>query len=113
MSVTFSCDNIVTKKSQDHMEEIVTIKAVEGVLAIQDDLKDYVDRGAALDDMNLLSFFLNTYDGSMTEPSVGGPGGPQSGRVPYLEGTGHGKRCRVIHADGHETMPNFIGEWFP
>ena len=46
------------------MEEIVSIRAVDGVLAIQDDLKDYVDRGSALDNMNLLDFFLNTYDGA-------------------------------------------------
>jgi len=28
----------------------------------------------------------------------------------YMEGTGHGQKCRVIRRDGHETMPNFIGD---
>lgn len=95
------------------MEEIVSIRAVDGVLAIQDNLKDYVDRGSALDNMNLLDFFLNTYDGAMTVPRMGGAGRPQSERVLYLEGTSHSNRCRVIRTDRHETMPNFVGQWFP
>ena len=79
------------------MEETVNLKAVDGVLTIQDDLKDYVDRGTALEDVNMLNFFLNTYERDLVVPStVGGPGRPQSVRVPYLEGTGHGKRCQVI-----------------
>ena len=96
------------------MEETVNLKAVDGVLTIQDDLKDYVDRGTALEDVNMLNFFLNTYERDLVVPStVGGPGRPQSVRVPYLEGTGHGKRCQVIRSAGHETMPNFVGDWFP
>jgi hypothetical protein len=30
-----------------------------------------------------------------------------------MDNTGHGKRCRIIKSDGHETMPNFAGAWFP
>ncbi len=39
------------------------------------------------------------------------PGGVQD--VPYKEGTGHGKQCRVIRHSGHETIVQFIRVWFP
>jgi hypothetical protein len=89
------------------------LKAVDGVLTIKDDLKDYVDRGSAMADWNMLDFFLNTYEGKMVVPSATGRGRPQSERVPYLEGTGHGDQCRIIRSQDHETMPNFVGDWFP
>ena len=50
----------------------------------------------------------------MVVPSTGvGPGRLQSACVSYLEGTSCGKRCRVIRSVGHETMPTFVGDWFP
>ena len=94
------------------MEETVTLKAIDEVLTVKDDLKDYVDQGNAMADWNMLAFFLDTYKGTMVDPLVGGRGRPQNICVPYLEGTGHGNRCRVIRSRSHETMPNFIWEWF-
>ena len=72
------------------MNETVTLTAVDGVLTAKDDLKDYVDRGSTLANWNMLDFFLYTYEGSMVDQVVGGPGRPQSQWVPYLEGSGHG-----------------------
>ena len=95
------------------MEETVTLKAIDGVLTVKDDLKDYVDRGNAMANWNMLAFFLDTYEGTMVDPSAGIRGRPQNIRVPYLNGTGHGNWCRVIRSCSHETMPNFIWEWFP
>lgn len=71
-----------------------------------------MDRGTKLEKSSFLDFFLNTYEGEVHEPRSA-RGAPSNERVPYLEGTGHGKRCRIIRSAGHETMPNFIGEWFP
>ena len=83
------------------------------MLTIKDDLKDYVDRGVALEHYSLLDFFLNTYDSEELVATESTRGRPPNGRVPYMENTGHGKKSRVIKSKGHETMPNFAGPWFP
>src|SRR6267154_6634110 len=95
------------------MEETVTLTTVKGVLTIKDELKDYVDRGPELAHYSLLDFFLNTYDGDFALPSTSNRGQTLNKRVRYLENTGHGKKCRILRLAGHETMPNFVGNWFP
>ena len=82
-------------------------------MQIKDQLKQYVDRGVDLAHSNLLDFFLDTYEGDLLPPSESGRGRKPNKRVPYLEGTKHGSKCRVVRSVGHETMPNFVGEWFP
>jgi hypothetical protein len=91
----------------------VQLTTVEGTLEIKDQLKEYVDRGPALAEMNLLQFCLDTYETDQTAFSDSGRGRKPKPRIQYLEGTGHGTKCRVIKGDGHETMPNFVGDWFP
>jgi len=44
------------------------------------------------------------------EPNVGGK---PNERISYKAETGHGNKCQIIRIDGHETMLNFIGSWFP
>lgn len=64
--------------------------------------------------MSFLVFMLNTYEEeSASPPAASGLGRRPNVRSNYLAGTGHGRRCRVHRRDGHETMPNFVGEWFP
>jgi hypothetical protein len=75
------------------MEEMVTLTAVEGVLTIKDELKDYVDWGPELTNCNLLDFFLNTYDGDLVLSSLSNHGQKLNERVQYLNSTGHGKKC--------------------
>jgi hypothetical protein len=94
-------------------DETAIITAVDGVLTLKDDLKDYGDRGDQLANLNFLDFFLNTYDGDELPNSNNTRGRPPNDRVSYLDNTGHGKRCRIIRTDGHELMPNFVGTWFP
>jgi hypothetical protein len=91
----------------------VQLTTVEGTLEIKDQLKEYVDRGPALAEMGLLQFSLDTYETDQTVFSDSGRGRKPKPRFPYLEGTGHGTKCRVIKGVGHETMPNFVGDWFP
>lgn len=86
----------------------MTLTMVNGELTLKDVLKDYADRGAALERYSLLDFVLNTYEAKVNDDA-----GNQSERVEYLEGTGHRDRCRVMQKDRHETMPEFIGKWFP
>ena len=63
--------------------------------------------------MNLLDFFLNTYEGDLLTVTPSKRGRKPNEREPYRPGTGHDKKCRVFRGEGHETMPNFIGDWFP
>ena len=97
----------------DETDETINLTAVDGVLTMQDDIKDYMDRGPQLAFMSFLDFFLNTYEANAKEPSISGRGRKPNERVRYLEGTGHGDKCRVLRTHGHETMPHFIGPWFP
>jgi hypothetical protein len=93
--------------------EFVELTTVEGVLEIKDQLKEYIDRGPELATTCLLDFFLNTYEREKTRTPTTGTSRQLNERVPYLQNTGHGCRCRVVRTAGHETMPNFVGEWFP
>src|SRR5882672_9973845 len=70
-------------------EDIVTITVVDGALSIRDDLKEYADRGSQLHDMNLLDFFLNTYETDGLQSSTSSRGRKPSKRIPYMDGTGH------------------------
>ena len=79
-------------------------------------MKEYTDRGVELEGLSYLDFFLNTYDGypcPSTQHVKEMRGQKPSERVPYMEESGRGTKCRVIRKDGHEMMPEFIGEWFP
>lgn len=65
--------------------------------------------------MSFLMFMLNTYEevSSPATAAASGLGRRPNAHIHYLAGTGHGQKCRVLRHDGHETMPNFVGEWFP
>src|SRR5882762_10518515 len=93
-------------------EDTVELIAVDGVLEIKDQLKQYVDRGESLEPMNLLAFFLDTYEtdavgGATPETSSKTKPGPKAKeRIAYLEGSGHGSKRRMVRNEGHETIPN-------
>lgn len=95
---------------------------VDGILTKKDQVRDYMYRGDGLERYNFLDLFLNTYDGLPVnegvdeddrEPSRLRRGPRTHQRFPYREGSGKGRRCRVIRSEGHETVPQFIGQWFP
>jgi len=52
----------------------VNLTAVDGVLTMQDDVKDYVDRGLDLAQMSFLDFFKNTYEGESADQTSTGQG---------------------------------------
>ena len=69
-----------------------------------------------MENSSFLDFFLNTYEGEQSTSSRKDKetrGRKASERVEYLEDAGREGRRRVIRAEGHETMVEFIGEWFP
>ena len=91
-----------------------------GTLQVRDQLRDYQFRGYALEDMNFISFMLDTYETfSICEKVASAKGeGPSKGQppheqIPYLEGARKGKGMRVRRTMGHETLPRFVGRWFP
>ncbi|KAK6988113.1 ATP-dependent DNA helicase, partial [Favolaschia claudopus] len=93
---------------------IARIEFVDGAVVLKDQMKEYADRGHELDDVSFLDYFLETYHGKdLPDDGNDGVGNrPRSERVPYLEGSGR-KGCRVVRQDGHETVPRFVGSWFP
>ena len=111
---------MIIHNSQKHKDvnhdgvDCVQILVVDGVLEIKDQLKNYVDCGPALANFSLLEFFLNTYKtdtpGSIESENLHGHHTKE--RIPYLEGTAHNKKYRVVRGEGHESMPNFVGDWF-
>ena len=86
---------------------------VEGKLQVKDQIKEYIDRGEALENWSYLDFFLGTYEGKTLPERTSARGRPPSSRVPYRDGSGREGRCRIVRASNHETMPYFPGPWFP
>ncbi|RDB17999.1 ATP-dependent DNA helicase RRM3 [Hypsizygus marmoreus] len=107
-------DDERTEKPHEPAQRVVV---EDGELRVKDQVKDYRYRGEALLDSNYLDFFLNTYEGRLDSHSdTSGETTTQrtiSERVPYQLEAEKGTRCRIIRGAGHETLPNFIGQWFP
>jgi hypothetical protein len=103
-----------------------TITMVSGEITLKDQLHDYMFRGEELGAMSLFSFMLDTYDAKaepvddVTDDPRGDIDGRQSTRgrppnrrIPYRQGFTRTGRCRVMRTAGHETLPHFMGGWFP
>lgn len=69
---------------------------------------EYAWRGEALEDMNFWDFFLETYEWRESAASST----PGERQIPYLPG-GPRKGGRRVRLPGHETLPQFLGQWFP
>ena len=103
-----------------------TITMISGEITLRDQLHDYMFRGEELSEMSLFSFMLDTYD-AKAEPvndvtdglrgeddgGQGSRGRPPNRRVLYRQGFTRTGRCRVMRTAGHETLPHFMGSWFP
>ncbi|KAJ7266935.1 hypothetical protein B0H12DRAFT_1200858 [Mycena haematopus] len=120
---------------RDRQDPRVRLRIDDGGFVLKDQLKEYTDRGEALEDMSYLDYHVNTYDGApLRAKRTPGPandeaggaveeqgegredsrraGRPASQRVPYLA-TAKRKGQRVIRNANLETLPHFIGSWFP
>ncbi|KAF7313989.1 ATP-dependent DNA helicase [Mycena chlorophos] len=113
---------------QEQEQPIRLTRDEQGFLVLRDQLREYRDRGLALEDMNFFDYFTDTYDGKMLiansneedddedAATVGEKrkraGRPASQRVPYLPGSGR-KRCRVVRGAKQEVNLHFVGKWFP
>jgi len=108
------------------------VTAVDGMLELKDQLRDYKYWGEELAHMNFFDFMLETYEGSMeVNNDVSGPDQntddendddetprsrgqerPLSAWIPYQDEARKGKRARIQCSKGHETLPRFVGKWF-
>ena len=88
-----------------------TISMGSGAITLKDQLHEYMFRGQELSDMSLLTFVLDTYDAKDEQLKTGG--GPCNRRVQYRQGFTKSGRCRIFRSVGHETLPHFLGSWFP
>ncbi|KAF9470258.1 hypothetical protein BDN70DRAFT_902252, partial [Pholiota conissans] len=98
-----------------------TISFVSDSIQLRDQLKDYKFRGVALEHMNLYEFIIETYEFTLTSKDIinnqtvaetAGAGRQRSIRIPYMEEALKPKRCRIIRAPGHDTVPRIVGKWF-
>lgn len=85
----------------------------DGRLQIKDQVHEYIFRGDSLESSCYLDYFLDTYDGKTVKPKTSNRGRPPSDRVLYRDGYGKIGHCRILRQPGHETMPLFLGQWFP
>ena len=102
--------NVVTLESTDGQPQVITMES--GTFSLKDFLHDYQFRGKELTRMSLLRFMLDTYDAKADMNSASGGRRPNS-RIPYRAGFSSTGRCRVFRTNGHETLPHFMGSWFP
>ena len=86
---------------------------IEGQLLVRDQIREYMDRGDALESWSYLDYFLGTYDGSTLKEKTSARGRKPNVRVPYRAGCNRPGRCRIIRSPGHDTLPYFPGHWFP
>lgn len=103
--------------SEENSSESLIASKDAGVIPKYDLMADYMYRGTFLDDHSLLDFILNTYEqakshASTTESSSTAGRKPNK-RVDYLPERNKPDISRVVRTAGHETLPRFVGPWFP
>lgn len=95
---------------------MVMVAIKDNQLKLKDQTQEYIDRGEDLCDMSYLDFFIDTYEGeslSNTNDNQNCKGHSQSLHSPYCPGHGQGNKCHVFQHAVHETLPEFVGPWFP
>ncbi|KAG1800777.1 uncharacterized protein HD556DRAFT_1229814, partial [Suillus plorans] len=98
----------------------------DGKLSTHSQILDYQLRGEELEDVSILAFLINTYEerisapkqqaiSSTSELTLAAPRGrPRNPRSYYLsDHPKHSTHRRVTHCEGHNTLPNIVGAWFP
>ena len=94
----------------------------QGGMVPKNQVTDYITRGDALANYNIIQFFTNTYKSKIWRTETDNDedqdhikrGHPKHKRVPYKPD--HPKASsvqRIIRGKGHNNLPNFIGASFP
>lgn len=90
---------------------------------------DYMLRGESLEDMNIIEYFVHTYEADMERRYLAAdeddnndsdadehrrPGRKRNERVLYLPNhPKYTRKLRILRSRGHNQLPNFIGRYFP
>ena len=93
-------------------------------MIVKSQVVDYQFRGTELGGYNVLDFFVDTYEAHITkvdheaelvdEEAHRGPGRPRHPRIRYLNTHPKSENVhRIIRAQGHRNLPNFLGRWLP
>ena len=107
-------DNDPQPNNVEERSHVVTM--VAGAIALKDQLHEYMYRGEEMAGMSLLFFVLDTYDAKaehINDVDTRRRGRPLHERVLYRQGFERTGRCRIYRTAGHETLPHFMGGWFP
>ncbi|CAK5270204.1 unnamed protein product [Mycena citricolor] len=109
--------------AEDAEQANVTLKVDgRGRLYVKNQISDYIFRSEELECHNVMDYFVNTYEVEVsvrdqalpTAPVNAQRGRPKSTRFRYLHGhPSRNQKQRVLRSGGHNTLPNFIGPWFP
>lgn len=99
------------REGQD--ESAATVRVEDGKVTLKDQLQDYRFRGSELHGMSFLDFMLSTYEGKEKAENTSGLGRIPNQRVRYSAEANKNNKTRVIRTHGHETLPRFVGKWFP
>ncbi|KAF9489730.1 hypothetical protein BDN71DRAFT_283261 [Pleurotus eryngii] len=85
-----------------------SLRPSSGHMVVKMQSEEYAYRGEALEDMNFWDYFTETYD-EREKPAASSAAERQIGYLPGSPRKG-GRRVRL---PGHETMLQFVGQWFP
>ncbi|KAF8508464.1 hypothetical protein JB92DRAFT_3120847 [Gautieria morchelliformis] len=116
---------------EDH--ETLTLEFTpSGRMTVKSQVVDYQYQGEELEDLSFLFFIVNTYEEPISEGVQCNPssastvegdghiaqtpkrGQPKNDHAEYLPGHPRsGKVCRVVRTQGHNILPNVIGQFFP
>ncbi|KAF8799799.1 hypothetical protein BYT27DRAFT_7119585, partial [Phlegmacium glaucopus] len=113
--------NDLTENPENERGHLITMAS--GVFSLKDQLHEYAFRGREIDQINLLTFVLDTYNRKikpaegelekLDEESMRPVGRPPNQRVVYRDGFDRPGHCRILRTEGHETLPHFVGGWMP
>ncbi|GLB44644.1 putative G-quadruplex DNA unwinding [Lyophyllum shimeji] len=124
--------NLANGAEGEEGNDVITLDfSSSGQLYAKCQFTDYSARGTALESMNLIDFFVNTYEDKLPKASTATEandndededtsrrnirrGRRPHDRIRFLEShPKHQQLCRVRRSPGHNNLPNFIGRYFP
>jgi hypothetical protein len=105
---------VPTADNVDERRNIITLAS--RAITLKDQLHEYMFCRENMSELSLLTFMLDTYKTKaeqLNDPDQRTGGRPCNRRVHYRQGFAKSGRCQIYQTSGHETLPHFLGSWFP
>ncbi len=124
-SVLYQTTGSEADRSQDGNDNVTLELGSHGRIYAKSQVTDYMLRGEDIEGYNLFEFIRDTYETDLSpseraeEPeqvddSARRPGRPKHQRSRYLPAHPcHQSKHRVVRGQGHKTLVNIVGRWFP